>query len=295
MYLCNLCNKEFEFQSTLERHTNKKIPCNYIKEVYNCKICNKIFNHKSRLNTHNKSKKHIINNITYNQTAETINNAETININNIINLTLNVKPFKDTDINIIKQNVIERIGVAYLETIFNDDLHINEKILELFDKSIYLLEFLHFNLGLDDNHNCKILLMFPNLNKTVFEYLILEMNSDTKLVQWIRLDYIDFIKEILNVLKKINSNFNIENFNKYIEFLEKNLITDTERSAIIKPKIETLLNNLYLKFNNKQNKTTRCVSDNTDILDRIKEYRDYRKNECRLANGFDPEIVNSRI
>ena len=48
-----------------------------------------------------------------------------------------------------------------------------EKIKLLFRGTSEILEHLHFNLNNDDNHNLKILLMFPGFKKPIYEYLIL--------------------------------------------------------------------------------------------------------------------------
>jgi hypothetical protein len=69
MNKCGLCKKEFEFPYLLERHKNRKTPCNIIKTDFECKVCNISFNHKSRLEAHDLSKKHIQN---YNNHIEKI-------------------------------------------------------------------------------------------------------------------------------------------------------------------------------------------------------------------------------
>jgi phage anti-repressor protein len=77
---CELCKKVFEFPYLLERHKNRKTPCNIIKSNYDCKLCHISFDHESRLETHNKSKKHINN---YNiQIANNVTNIIDNNFNN---------------------------------------------------------------------------------------------------------------------------------------------------------------------------------------------------------------------
>lgn len=39
MYNCNKCNKGFKFDSELNRHKNRKIPCDAQKKEYKCEIC----------------------------------------------------------------------------------------------------------------------------------------------------------------------------------------------------------------------------------------------------------------
>jgi len=61
MNKCYLCDTVFTSPSKLERHKNRKIPCNAAKESYNCELCKSNFDHKSHLERHNKSKIHIAN------------------------------------------------------------------------------------------------------------------------------------------------------------------------------------------------------------------------------------------
>ena len=50
---CYLCKKIFPTASKLERHNNRKIPCNAIKEPIECKICNSNFPCIAKLERHN--------------------------------------------------------------------------------------------------------------------------------------------------------------------------------------------------------------------------------------------------
>jgi hypothetical protein len=52
---CNICNKTFFSNQSLERHKNKKIKCS-IKTEFKCDICNKYFKQKNNLNEHIKKK-----------------------------------------------------------------------------------------------------------------------------------------------------------------------------------------------------------------------------------------------
>jgi transposase-like protein len=40
MYKCNKCNKEFKYESKLNEHSKRKIPCNAVKKEYKCELCN---------------------------------------------------------------------------------------------------------------------------------------------------------------------------------------------------------------------------------------------------------------
>ena len=122
---CDLCQKVFEFPYLLERHKNRKKPCNIINNKFDCKLCNISFDHKSRLDTHNNSKKHINN---YNiQIANTINNNNTNVFNNTIHnhITI-VRGFSETNINVINLSDLEKLlaynnKLDYYINMFNSD------------------------------------------------------------------------------------------------------------------------------------------------------------------------------
>jgi hypothetical protein len=60
MFKCNLCNKEFNSLSKLERHKNNKLPCNKVKDELLCKYCNINFVRLSHKKNHEKTNKHIV-------------------------------------------------------------------------------------------------------------------------------------------------------------------------------------------------------------------------------------------
>jgi hypothetical protein len=105
--------------------------------------------------------------------------------------------------------------------------------------------------------------------------------------------YDDFIKELFNHLTRMNENIKNENFEKYIYYLKKYLIHDKELSLELKPYIENKLSDLYINFNQKQKKENREIKINLE--EKIEEYKKYRTNECRLHNGYNPEIINSTL
>lgn len=169
MYKCLKCNKEFKFESELNRHKNRKIPCNKEKIKHNCKICNSNFKYESDYIRHEKTKKHQLNvqlHINGNQNQSNINGDNIQNFNNIIQLTLNVNSFKNTDKSHIRNALIQEVGdFIYIETIEKKYLADTDKVKILFDSVIKILESLHFNLNVEENHNFKILLIFPVLKK----------------------------------------------------------------------------------------------------------------------------------
>lgn len=76
-------------------------------------------------------------------------------------------------------------------------------------------------------------------------------------------------------------------------FLEKYLIKNEETAKELKMYIEQKLGELYINFNKKQKKDNREIKSSFD--EKIIEYTNYRKQECTLENGFNPEIINSQI
>ena len=151
MYKCIKCKKDFSTSSKLEIHKNKKNPCNKKKEKLECKICNVNFIRPAEKLRHEKTKKHI-----YNINHSNVQIGDH-NIQNILNLTLNVKSFKNTDTTLIKQNLINDIGYnIYLDIINKPNLSEIDKVKELFNVVLELLEKLHFSLDLEENHNLKI-------------------------------------------------------------------------------------------------------------------------------------------
>lgn len=295
MHNCSKCNKTFKYDSELTRHKNRKVPCDAPKKEYKCEICNVNFICPAEQTRHEKTKKHINNYNTYNQ-SNVQNNIHGDNIQNIIQLTLNVHSFKETDMSFINRSFINDMGNYIKEDILENKKFDELKKLELiFDEIIILLEKLHFNIGIEENHNLKILLIFPGIKKAVYEYLILEINPETKNILWNSLQFEDLIKNILDNLLILNTRrgTNYVNYNEFINFVKDNLLNNNKNLKILKPIIDKKLSEMYVNFNKKQNKLDR--TEHEDFDDKINEYRYYRKKECKLNNGFDPEIINSKI
>jgi hypothetical protein len=295
MWKCQKCHKEFKYESKLKEHKNRKISCDSPKKEYNCNICNVSFVRPAEQKRHEKTKKHITNiHIIGNQNVNQVGDHNSVNFNNIINLTLQTKPFNDTDFTYLRKWIIDDVGDdLYVKVMKKEFLCPQEKIRSLFRGTLELLENLHFNLTNEDNHNLKILLMFPGFKKPIYEYLILEIDQSTNKISWNTLTYEEFIKELFNHLTRMNETIKNENFEKYVYYLKKYLIHDEEISIEMKPFIESKLNDLYVNFNTKQKKEQRVVK--LTIEEKIAEYKKYRNEETRLHNGYNPEIINSNI
>jgi hypothetical protein len=182
----------------------------------------------------------------------------------------------------MRKALIEEVGeFMYLETIAKKYLPDTEKVKILFNGVIKILEHLHFNLDIEENHNLKILLIFPGIKKTVYEYLILEINSETKEIIWNSLTYENIIDRVLF------------HYDRFIVFLRRYLINIPETAEELKPYIQTKLSEMYINFNENQKKESRDIKE--DIEEKVKEYVTYRRQECKLQNGFNPTIINSEI
>lgn len=288
MYECNKCNKQFPTPSKLRVHENRKNPCNQPKSNLECTICKVNFLCMAEKLRHEKTKKHIYN----------INNSNVQigdnNIQNILNLTLNVRSFKNTDTSQIRKNLIDSIGYGdYRDIINKDNLTNIEKVKKLFEIVLNLLERLHFSLDLEENHNLKILLIFPGIKKQVYEYLILDINPETKEIKWISLKYEDMIKQILEHLLNLNNKINNDEYDEFIYYIKRYVVTNDETALELRAFVEEQLGELYKNFNNLQKKESRDIKNT--FAEKVDEYTNYRTEECKLNNGYSPEIINSEI
>jgi hypothetical protein len=293
MYKCTKCNKEFKFDSELIRHKHRKIPCDAPKKEYKCDICNVKFISPAQQKIHEKTKKHITNyNIHINGDYNNVQNGDN-NLQNIIHLTLNTNSFVNTDMSYIGRGIINDIGNIYLDTLDNKYLTDNDKTLLLFNEVINILEKLHFNIGIEENHNLKILLVFPALKKSVYENLILEIDQNTKKITWKSVDYHTILSSILDHLLILNRRFKNQNYIEFVKFLNTHLIINKNSAIELQPIINKKLSQMYIDFNIKQNKHEREIKFTFD--EKLQEYLKYRNEECSLNNGFIPDITNSNF
>ena len=154
MYKCNKCNKEFKYESKLNEHNSRKKSC-VSNNNFNCDICKSNFKYQSDYLRHEKTKKHITNNNIQNSNVQIGDN----NIQNIIHLTLNTNSFINTDMSYIGRGIINDIGQIYLDILEKKYFSNNDRCILLFDEVLHILEKLHFNIGVEENHNLKILLV----------------------------------------------------------------------------------------------------------------------------------------
>ncbi len=291
MYKCDKCSKTFLTPSKLESHKKRINPCNKVKKEYKCDVCNISFTREQHKQNHEKTKKHITN-IQINGNQNAVNSSNISNsFNNILHLTLNVKSFKNTDLTSLSDIYITQLSefIKY-EILENTKISEDTRLEKAFDEIIRLLKKVHFNFNLEENHNLKILIVFPNLKKTIFEYLILDINPETKDITWNSLKFEDLLDNILKNLYILNKRYNIKDYENFLNYLKENLLENAENLQKIKPIIDKKLSEVYLEFSSNGDR-----EDKDDFLDKLAEYKGYRRQECKLANGFNPEITNSEI
>lgn len=288
-YKCLKCKKSFNSPSKLERHKNIKNPCDKIKEQLKCDICNVKFARPAEQARHEKTKKHITNYNIQNSNVQIGDN----NIQNIIHLTLNTNSFINTDMSYIGRGIINDIGQIYLDILEKKYFSNNDRCILLFDEVLLILEKLHFNIGVEENHNLKILLVFPALKNRVYENLILEIDNTTKQISWRSVDYETLINNILDHLLILNERVKNQNFINFVNFLKKYLIDNPNTAEELEPIINKKLSQMYVNFNIKQNKPDRDVK--FSFNEKLQEYINYRNNELTLVNGFAPEVVDSQF
>lgn len=130
MYKCSKCNKEFNYESQLTRHKNRKETCDK-KEDFNCKLCNSNFKYKSDYMRHEKTKKHKLN---LNNNYKNSNFTEENNINESINLKEEIINLKEeiiklnTTINMLN-NKIKFLEEENLILKQNNKIHSNNEFI----------------------------------------------------------------------------------------------------------------------------------------------------------------------
>ncbi len=297
-YNCTKCNKVFNSFSKLERHKNNKTPCDVIKvkEELKCELCNVKFTRPSHQKIHEQTQKHITNvqiHGNYSNNGSIVGGCNNTINQHLINLTLNMRSFKDTDISYIGYGLLRDIGLIYQDIKNKVGMSEVDKISEMFNEVIVILKKLHFNIAIEENHNLKILLIFPGIKKLAHEYLILEINKETNYINWRSLDYIELLSNIFEHLLTLNEKSRSENYIEFVNYLKEKILEDAELHLELKPIIDKKLSDMYINFNKEQNKPEREVKDTID--DKYKEFKNYRQQETRLSNGLNPEIIDTSL
>jgi hypothetical protein len=279
---CNLCKKEFEFPYLLERHKNRKTPCNIHKINYNCDLCNITFEHKSRLDTHNKSKKHI--------------NNYTIYIDNSTNYygDIIMNAFEKTDLSKLNMKDIENI-FKFFE--FEDMLYPSNKyIYHCFSYFIKIFSKLNFNLAYSQNHICKCI-NFTKNDINIIDYQILSIDNVTNEYYWDNITFNIFIEKFLELMRNIDNKFNDTNFKKVLEYVNKYKFLINDDACKIK--IETNLLEEYKKF--KQSRDVLLKKMDKEEQREIEYFRNLKLDAKRMTlvkRAFDNNnlsLINKKI
>jgi hypothetical protein len=240
---CKKCDKYFHNKSNLQKHIKKNI-CNKNILVFDdknkyCETCNKYFHNKSNLDKHLKKNICNKNDITYNNI--TINNINTTNIINYININC-IKGFdEDWDVSNIDHEMKEKILLSNskfsktLENILNNDVNLNvilnddlsgivykneKQKYELMAKNEILLKsmdkiFKHLKIFYDDIINNNINELSPTLLKNIKKEFENKYNNFFNLSN---------AKEIVNnSFTVIYNNKKDESTKKYSEIINKNI------------------------------------------------------------------------
>ena len=288
VYTCDLCKKEFKYESYLNRHKNGIKSCISIKK-YECNVCNIKCTRPSELERHYNSarckQKHITYNITNNDNSITnINDNSTHNINNIqnnIHLTLQTNGFSETNLDALRGRIFNEYirdkhildSVSMIKEYSNEDKdedYYMDKYFIFKNTFKTILEFfkeLNFNLAYEKNHNCKIFLFAKSSISNFIEYHLLEIDNTHNQYNLNFVKYETFIDGLLKLMKRLNERYDNENFEILLNFIETNkklLLTEN-----IKTFIETELLTVYNKFKLEKEKTE--LENNNLMEDVIKE------------------------
>ena len=222
-YICNLCNRLFSSNQSLERHQNRKIKCN-IRTEFKCSKCNKCFKQKKNLLDH--------------QNNKTCNNIKLIEkIDNKINI--------DTIIEILKNNeddkifLLKALGVSIIDIELNKI--INSKISNE-AKADIIKNNLNKSIGTVSNSNNKNSNNTTNININNFgnesvDYLSTKYFEKLLLNNYGKDSFLKLSNEIyLNKDKPNNNTIKVDNIdNKYCKIIENNKwITTTKDAALQK-------------------------------------------------------------
>jgi len=222
-YICNLCNRLFSSNQSLERHQNRKIKCN-IRTEFKCSKCNKCFKQKKNLLDH--------------QNNKTCNNIKLIEkTDNKINI--------DTIIEILKNNeddkifLLKALGVSIIDIELNKI--INSKISNE-AKADIIKNNLNKSIGTVSNSNNKNSNNTTNININNFgnesvDYLSTKYFEKLLLNNYGKDSFLKLSNEIyLNKDKPNNNTIKVDNIdNKYCKIIENNKwITTTKDAALQK-------------------------------------------------------------
>jgi len=205
--ICYKCNKQFKYKSELEKHKNKKKPCNMKITAHNCELCGSNFDYKSLLDRHLNGPMHKKN---YNVYIENLNVT-----NNHIHVTI-MRGFSETNINVITEEDMYNLLIKetdlykFVKDSKEDDIedlnYDSNFVICIFNFLIKIFSKLNFNLAYSENHNC-LIFSFTKSNTEFIEYQLLEIDNTNRKYYKRTIKYEKFIEEFLNLMKKVNNKF----------------------------------------------------------------------------------------
>jgi len=301
VHTCTLCNKNFPSKSQLDRHKNKKTPCNAKKESTDCVLCDAKFPCMAKLEKHKQSNKHKNNYNIYIQVN---------NIDNSTNIQVNViNAFENTNISKIDNDFIEltyvsnyKLGEMFQDFIDEGEVSVNNMCFILcFNYFIKIFSKLNFNIAFKDNHNCKCI-SFTLSNDNMIEYQILSYDSILKDYTWEVIDYYIFIEKFLNLMNNINDKFQNENFKKVLDYIERykhKYIKKTNHNNISEGCKKDIEKELLIEYNKFKKVKEDVLDEETQIAqwrenNRIERERD-AKRLTMMRRAIESKIENLKL
>jgi hypothetical protein len=252
MYKCDLCEQEFKSKRILEQHENKKNKCNIVTD-FQCEKCNKYFKYKKNLKEH--TEKDICKNtqiilLDENKTSEGIHDTES--------LAILIKSKIDDSKKMELINKYYNIEISDLQTIFNSELTLEQKVLLINDfknnisKTGTNINNNNINNGTIHNTNTTNNIQINNFGNETIEYLDNEYFKDLIMNNHIQTAYMKLIEDTyLHKDHPENRTVKIDNLNNKYAFVFEN----GKWKGILKYELKELLhnkNNRLLKIHYKK-------------------------------------------
>jgi hypothetical protein len=273
MYNCDKCGKIFNYNSLLQRHLNRKTPCdknktdNNNKKEYKCDKCLKTFRDSYILKSHKNKKNPCTNQIINSNNINNTNNL--INSQNVYNIHINERmiasgqvgnnSFSLNDIPkmLNNKNIFKYLKYATLSEDYDkDDTLNNTKEIDILLKAIFFNvnipeNFIFFKDFLKDQIYIKI--NTENIQKVNDQYIIFciylvlnELKDNIKLDTKLRTYYKKYVENYKNGDFMNNETYKIQ------EFIEKIYNSLEDLFLDLSEDIKLLLKQNFTKLENKQ-------------------------------------------
>ncbi len=237
MYKCIKCNKEFNYESKLNEHKNRKISCDKSKDDLKCELCNVLFRWNTEKKRHEKTNKHIQN--ISNIKIENISNLKSINYEEKYNkLLIEISSLKNKNDELKNQNeglknqndelknqnteLLEKFNL--LEKLSNKESNNIEYIYIIHERTFVKTNSNIYKIGKTKNiknrlngysKGSKLLFTIPCINSTIMEKIILKhLKENSEYIQAKEYGneyFICDLNNLMNDIYKIVKNKNLEN------------------------------------------------------------------------------------